>query len=240
VLRGEIVCQAQAKNKKEMRTQIKPKAVIFDMDNTLFDFVEAKMRSCKAVIDYIGKGDDKELLSYFLRWRHGFESHENIADYMRDIGVYSEQTFKECCRIYDDVKLSTIKPYPHVRETLARLREMGLRLAVVTDALNGHAVSRLRKAGLIDFFDVVISADMTGKRKPEPDSIKLALRKLNARPEEAVLVGDSINRDIKAGKRLGMVTVYAAYGDRNFFEDKIGEADFTINDIREVLGILSG
>jgi putative hydrolase of the HAD superfamily len=101
-------------------------------------------------------------------------------------------------------------------------------------------VSRLRKAGLIDFFDVVISADMTGKRKPEPDSIKLALRKLNARPEEAVLVGDSINRDIKAGKRLGMVTVYAAYGDRNFFEDKIGEADFTINDIREVLGILSG
>ncbi|RLI77075.1 HAD family hydrolase, partial [Archaeoglobales archaeon] len=146
--------------------------------------------------------------------------------------------YEECCRIYDDVKLSNIEPYPHVRETLEKLRNMGLKLAVVTDALNGHALSRLRKAGLLHLFDVVVSADMTGKKKPEPDSIKLALQKLGVDAKEAILVGDSVRRDIEAGKRLGMVTVYAAYGDRNFFEDKSGEADFTLKKIQLLINVI--
>jgi len=218
----------------------KVKAVVFDMDNTLFDFVEAKLKACRAVIEYLGVGDEEELLKYFLRGIHGFEDLENIADYMRDKEVYSKEKYEECCRIYEDVKLNNIEPYPHVKETLEKLRDMSLKLAVVTDAMNGHALSRLRKAGLLHLFDVVVSADMTGKRKPEPDSIKLALQKLGVDTREAILIGDSVRRDIEAGKRLGMVTVYAAYGDRNFFEDKSGEADFSIGSVRELIGLLSG
>ncbi len=213
-------------------------AVVFDMDNTLFDFVEAKIKACKAVIDRIGKGDERELLGYFLRWKHGFEDHENIKDYLVDLDVLSEKIYVECCRIYDDVKFSSIKPYPGIREVLRRLQDLGLKLAVVTDAQNGNAIRRLKKAGLIEFFDVLISADMTGKRKPEPDSILLALSKLDVRPYEALLVGDSINRDIMAGKRIGMLTIYAAYGDRNFFEEKTGKADFTAKDPIEIIEIV--
>ncbi len=224
-----------ARNRKVTR---KAKAVIFDMDNTLFDFVEAKLKACRAVTEYLGVGDEEELLKYFLRGIHGFEDLENIADYMRDNGVYSQEKYEKCCKIYEEVKLSNIEPYPHVRETLEKLRGMGLKLAVVTDALNGHAISRLRKAGLLHLFDVVVSADMTGKRKPEPDSIKLALQKLGVDAREAILVGDSIRRDIEAGKRLGMFTVYAAYGDRNFFEDKSGEADFTLREIKLLVNII--
>ncbi len=216
----------------------KVKAVVFDMDNTLFDFVEAKLKACKAVVEYLGVGDEEELLKYFLRGIHGFEDLENIADYMRDKEIYNKEKYEECCRIYEEVKLSNIEPYPQVRETLEKLREMGLKLAVVTDAMNGHALSRLRKAGLLHLFDVVVSADMTGKRKPEPDSIKLALQKLGVDAREAILVGDSVRRDIEAGKRLGMITVYAAYGDRNFFEDKSGEADFTLKEIKLLVKII--
>ena len=224
-----------ARNRKVTR---KVKAVVFDMDNTLFDFVEAKLRACRAVIEYLEVRDEEELLKYFLRGIHEFEDLENIVDYMRDKGIYSQEKYEECCRIYDDVKLSNIEPYPHVRETLEKLRNMGLKLAVVTDAMNGHALSRLRKAGLLRFFDVVVSADMTGKRKPEPDSIKLALQKLGVDAREAILVGDSVRRDIEAGKKLGMVTVYAAYGDRNFFEDKSEQADFTLREVRRLVNII--
>jgi len=205
------------------------------MDNTLFDFVEAKIRACKAVVDYLGLDDEWELLNYFLRGVHGFEDSSNIADFLLDKGVYSHEKFEECCRIYEDVKLDHIRPYPGVKEVLEELKRMGLKLAVVTDAMNGHALKRLQRAELLQYFDVVVSGDMTGRRKPEPDSIKLALNKLGVRPEEAVMVGDSIRRDIEAGKRLGMITVYAAYGDRNFFENKQGEADYDIADIQELL-----
>jgi putative hydrolase of the HAD superfamily len=214
------------------------KAVIFDMDNTLFDFVEAKIKACRAVIDKIGRGDERELLSYFLRWRYGFEDHENIEDYLVDLGVFSEGIYEECCRIYDEVKFSSIEPYQGISKVLEMLRDMGLKLAVVTDALNGNAVKRLKKAGLIGFFDVLVSADMTGKRKPEPDSFVLALDRLEVEPEEALLIGDSINRDIVPGKRIGMLTVYAAYGDRNFFEEKVGEADFTVKEPLEIVEVV--
>ncbi len=215
----------------------KVKAVIFDLDNTLVDFVEAKIKACKAVVERLGFGDADELLHYFLRWKHGFESHENIADYLKDKGIYSEELYRECCEIYDRVKLENITLYPGIKEVLSSLKQRGIKLAVVTDAENGHAISRLKKAGLEKYFDVVISADMTGKRKPEPDSLLLALKKLGVKAEEAAIVGDSLRRDIEAGKRLGMLTVYAAYGDRNFFESREGKekADFVSKRPEDIL-----
>jgi len=215
------------------------RAVVFDMDNTLFDFVEAKIKACKAVVEYLGLDDEWGLLNYFLRRVHGFEDNRNIRDFMLDKGIYSQKKFEECCRIYEGVKLHNIQPYPGVIDVLERLKKMGLKLAVVTDALNGHALKRLQRAELIHFFDVVVSGDMTGKRKPEPDSIKLALNKLGIRPKEAVMIGDSLRRDIEAGRRLGMITVYAAYGDRNFFEEKRGKADFVIESAMELIRLLN-
>jgi putative hydrolase of the HAD superfamily len=214
------------------------RAVIFDLDNTLVDFVEAKIKACRAVINRIGCGDANELLNYFLRWRHGFESHENIADYLKDKGVYSDELYKECCEIYDNVKLENITLYPGIKNVLSNLKQRGIKLAVVTDAENGHAISRLQKTDLLKYFDVIVSADVTGKRKPEPDSLLLALKKLGVEAEEAAIVGDSLRRDIEAGKKLGMLTVYAAYGDRNFFESRKGEADFVARKPEDILGIL--
>ena len=218
----------------------KVKAVIFDLDNTLVDFVEAKIKACEAVVERLGCGDANELLHYFLRWKHGFESHENISDYLKDKGIYSEELYRECCEIYDRVKLENITLYPGIKEVLSSLKRRGIKLAVVTDAENGHAISRLKKVGLQEYFDVIVSADMTGKRKPEPDSLLLALKKLGVKAEEAAIVGDSLRRDVEAGKRLGMLTVYAAYGDRNFFESREGKekANFVAKTPEDILEIL--
>ncbi len=218
----------------------KVKAVIFDLDNTLVDFVDAKIKACEAVVERLGCGDADELLQYFLRWKHGFESHENIADYLKDKRIYSEELYRECCEIYDRVKLESITLYPGIKEVLENLKQKGVKLAVVTDAENGHAISRLKKVSLEKYFDVIISADMTGKRKPEPDSLLLALKKLGVKAEEAAIVGDSLRRDVKAGKRLGMFTVYAAYGDRNFFESRKGKekADFVAKRPEDILSKL--
>jgi len=75
------------------------------MDNTLFDFVEAKIKACRAVVKHIGVGSEEELLRYFLSGKYGIEDTRNIADYMRDKGVYNKEKFEECCKIYEEVKL---------------------------------------------------------------------------------------------------------------------------------------
>jgi putative hydrolase of the HAD superfamily len=216
------------------------KAVIFDMDNTLFDFVEAKLRACKAVVELVGQTEEMDLIDYFLASGKGIETLENIADYLKDRDLYTDETYEKCVEVYKTVKLDTIEAYDGVQETLDQLKSRGLKLALVTDADVDNAMKRLNKTDLQDDFDIFISTDMTGKKKPAPDSLLLAVEKLELKPEEIILVGDSLRRDIDPAKNLGMITVYAAYGDRNFLEWHSSSADFIVDDIRELIGIIEG
>ena len=214
-------------------------AVIFDMDNTLFDFVEAKLIACAAVIAFLKVPvEPVVLLKYFLRPIHGFESHVNLRDFLRDNHCYSQTAFTRCCAIYDEEKIIAIKLYPYVSETLSALRERGLKLAVVTDAHNSNALKRLRKAGLDKFFDAIITSDMSGKAKPSHEPFLLAMSKLGVSASETMLVGDSIRRDIVPAKALGMLAVHAVYGDRNFHEGEREGADCVIQGIQEVIGVV--
>jgi putative hydrolase of the HAD superfamily len=216
------------------------KAVIFDMDNTLFDFVEAKLRACKAVVELVGETEEMELIDYFLASGKGIETLENIADYLKDRNLYTDETYDKSVEVYERVKLDSIEAYDGVRETLEELKTRGLTLALVTDADEDNAMKRLNKTDLKKYFDIFISTDMTGKKKPAPDGLLLAIEKLGLKTEEIILVGDSLRRDIDPAKKLGMVTVYAAYGDRNFLEWKRTNADFIVDHVSELIGIING
>ena len=214
-------------------------AVLFDMDNTLFDFVEAKIAACSEVNRILGLDRAMDLLRYFIRrdgW--GFEHWNNIRDFMHDNGVYSDELYARCCQVYEEEKIRDLAPYPGITSTLLSLKEMGLSLSVVTDAHLENAVSRLERTGLFGIFDQVIAADLTGAHKPDPKVFQYALERLGCPPSEVLMVGDSLRRDIGPAKRMGMMTAYARYGDRNFHEDREEEADVVLRDIRELLGFL--
>jgi len=214
------------------------KGILFDMDNTLFDFIEAKHAACEAIVEYLGLKDGRELFKYFLRGIYNFEAWENIRDYMNDRGVYAEQVYLDCCHLYETIKLETIDPYPNVEETLCQLKKWGFSLGVVTDAHIDHARSRLMKARLFDLFDVLVTADMTGTKKPSPEIFLHSLNKLKIYPHQALFIGDSLRRDIEPAKKIGMITAYAAYGDRNVKEERSCQADYFLNDIMDVLKFL--
>ncbi|MCK9297856.1 HAD family hydrolase [Methanoculleus sp. YWC-01] len=211
-------------------------AVLCDMDNTLFDFVRAKREACWCVVDYLGTGDPEALFSQFLRGIHGFEDHANIRDYLEELGVYEPGAFEVCCRTYEDVKLDLVEAYPGVEETLRCLADAGIGLAVVTDAEAIQARRRLEKTGLIDYFEAVVTPEVSGKRKPEPDSLLYALRRLEAAPAEAMMVGDSLVRDIAPGRHLGMVTAFAAYGDWRDSSPADVQADIVLAEFAELPG----
>ncbi len=195
------------------------KAVLFDMDNTLFDFVAAKLEACREIISFIGteKGDTaeepSELFRYFLRGTYGFEDYENIRDYMQERNLFTIKGYRKCCEIYENEKLQNLELYPTVTDTLGKLKELGLKLVIITDADTHHALARLTRVGLLNYFDFVVAADMTGTKKPDPAHFLFALETLKIKPEETLVVGDSIKRDIVPAHKLGFKTAYAAYGD---------------------------
>lgn len=215
------------------------KAVVFDMDNTLFDFIEAKIAACRAVVRELGGGEVQELLRYFARDPRRFEGHRNIADYMADRGIFDEGRFEEACSLYERAKLNAISLYPGVREALARLKGSGLKLGVATNSSYCNALARLKKTGLIELFDVIVAADSVEEMKPKPDTVRTALELMGVEPGEALMVGDSLGRDIAAGNSLGMVTAHAKYGDRNMDEPPGGiEPDYVLMGVSELLAVL--
>ncbi len=68
-------------------------------------------------------------------------------------------------------------------------------------------VERLEEEGIRDLFSAIVTSDIVGVVKPHPDIFREALRSLDVSPEEAVMIGDSINDDVEGAKKVGMKAV---------------------------------
>ena len=213
-------------------------ALIFDMDNTLFDLVFAKTLACGAVTGRIGIGDPEDLFSYFLRKQGGFDDPVNIRDFMEDHSCYDADLYTECVSLYREEQTRNLVPYVGVEETLSLLKSSGFQMGIVTDARQPDANLRLGKTGLSQFFEYIVTHEMTGAHKPSTLPFLCALVRMKATARETLLVGDSPRRDIAPGVILGMSTVYARYGDRFSLPALDGGADYSIDSFPELLDIL--
>lgn len=224
--------------KQKIPAGVRPKAILFDMDNTLYDFSDAKLKACTGVTDHIGAGTGEELLRYFLFSSYGFEDHGNIKQFMNDKNVWDEDTFMSAVSLYESLKLESLIAYPGVYETLPVIQDAGISMSIVTDAESSQAKKRLEKLGLRKYFSDIITPDVSGKRKPEPDTFLMALDKLSTKPSDSMVVGDSPRREIEPCNRLGITTIYAEYGDWLKIPSPNTIPDYTIKNFSEITGIL--
>lgn len=105
------------------------------------------------------------------------------------------------------------RPYPEVREVLARLRERGLRLVVASnwDASLPHT---LRALDLLEQVDGVVTSAQCQAAKPEPALFRRALELAGASPDQAVHVGDSWEEDVLGARRVGIRPILIARDGR--------------------------
>lgn len=99
--------------------------------------------------------------------------------------------------------------YPDARATLLALGAVGYRLAVATARPQSAAIvaRELRRLGLPEIFEVIVTSGEAGYRKPHPLVFETAARQLGVSPERAVVVGDSYEFDIVPAAGLGMIPV---------------------------------
>jgi len=213
-------------------------AVLFDMDNTLFDLIGAKMAACDTASSYLGRDDGKDLFGYFLRPDWGFEDWRNIRDYLLDRDIFTVPRYYDVCSLYEQEKLKNITAYPGVTEVVLEIRRRGIPLALVTDADMYHAKRRLEKTGLSGAFDHMVTFEMTGRKKPDTAPFLLALRKLGSESAETAMIGDSPHRDLVPAREVGMQTFYARYGDRLAETREDVPAGYVLNAISDLPGLL--
>ncbi|MEO0143702.1 MAG: TIGR02253 family HAD-type hydrolase [candidate division WOR-3 bacterium] len=219
------------------------KAVIFDLDNTLVDFTRFKEISVRSAIEaMIDAGLKIDFESAYKRIfqiyeEKGWEYQKVFDDFLLEtIGYIDYKILASGIVAYRRAKEGSLVLYPRVTETLLALIKKGLKLAVVSDAPALQAWTRLVQMNLHHIFDVVITFDDTGKRKPDPEPFLKALEKLNLKPDEVIMVGDWAERDVIGAKALGIKTVFAKYG--NVFNTQNSGADWEIDSIDEILKII--
>nr|MCU0330287.1 HAD-IIIA family hydrolase [Candidatus Kapabacteria bacterium] len=139
---------------------------------------------------------------------------------------------------YRRAREAALKPYPHVTATLMHLNRMGIKLAVLSDAPTREAWLRLCFINYHHFFDVVVTFDDTGERKPSPKPFQTALSRLGVEAHEAIMVGDWAERDMVGAQNVGMKTAFAKYGD-SFGNQNTDAVDFVLNDIKQLLDIIN-
>jgi len=137
---------------------------------------------------------------------------------------------------YRRAREAALKPYPHVTATLNALVKMNIKLGLVSDAPAREAWLRLCFINFHHIFDVVVTYDDTGERKPSPKPFLKALEQLQVEPHHALMVGDWAERDILGAKNVGMRTAFAQYGDP--FGTTNHQADYVLTDISQLLDIL--
>jgi HAD superfamily hydrolase (TIGR02253 family) len=218
-------------------------AVIFDLDNTLVDFMAMKRQAVDAAIHAMQDAGLK-LSAKEIRKRIDTIYQQRGIEFQN---VFDELLYNEFSKIdykilsagviaYRRAREAALVPYPHVYMTLMELIKMHVKLAVVSDAPAKEAWLRLCYLNLHHMFDVVVTFEDTGERKPNPGPFKKALDRLKVKPTEALMVGDWAERDVVGAAQVGMKTIFARYGDT--FNTQVSNADYDVDDVSQVIEIV--
>ncbi|HBN44841.1 MAG TPA: HAD-IIIA family hydrolase [Candidatus Marinimicrobia bacterium] len=219
-------------------------AVIFDLDNTLLDFMKMKEYAVKAAVAGmqeagldvdVGEAYDRIIEMYV---DNGWENQQIFDLYLTEkIGHVDNKLLAAGIVSYRRAREANLQVYPNVNSTLSELMKMGIKLAVVSDAPSREAWMRLYYLNLHHIFDFVLTYDDTQARKPSPIPFRMALEKLDCAAENTLMVGDWPERDVEGAKQLGMKTIFARYGDT--FGTIDSGADWDIDDIHQIVDIVS-
>ena len=103
------------------------------------------------------------------------------------------------------------RPYPGVINGLDALKRAGYRLACITNKAEKFTVPLLEDTGLHDYFELILAGDTLPKKKPDPMPLLHACEKFGVRPDEMLLIGDSLN-DTQAARAAGCHVFCVPYG----------------------------
>lgn len=181
--------------------------LLFDFDGTLYDTVEGIAKSAQYALSKLGIEAElaelrcfagPPLVDIFME-RYGF-SHETA---WRARSLFQER--------YIPIGVYESRPFPGMRDFLARMRDRGFTLAVATSKPLDLAEELLRRAGLRDFFSVVRGSTLDGNNNSKQEIVEGVIADLHAQKSDCVLIGDT-KYDVSGAHAAGIVCIGVRYG----------------------------
>lgn len=124
-----------------------------------------------------------------------------VEEHADSLGIQAAQLFRICSMEY-------IRLYPHVLDALARLREKGFRLWLLSNAQRVFTAYELRHLRLGEQFDGIYISSDYGCRKPDGRFFRALLEEQGLEPGKCLMIGNDLYTDIAGAKAAGMGTLY--------------------------------
>ena len=209
---------------------------LFDLDGTLVDSApDISLALNSALTDsslpvlgehkvrsYIGEGSKRLVHRAITR------KYEGVADK----NLYDQVSKKFLDNYANNIFIKS-KIYPKVKETLCELKNHKIYLGCVTNKPYEFAISLLKATDLIKYFAIIIGGDSLPKKKPDPEPIIYAIKKLGTRKENTTMIGDSIT-DLTAAKNAGVQSICVSYGYSGDVDLSTQNPDKIINSMEEL------
>ena len=217
-----------------------PDMILIDVDGTLVDSVpdlaycvDAMMQQLgrapwgeARVRDWVGNGVERLVRRALTGTLDG---EPGQADFERAYPIFLD--------LYADNTSRRSRLYPGVREGLVRLTSAGYRLGCVTNKAARFTEPLLQDLGIRETFAIVISGDSLPKKKPDPEPLLHAAEFFGCRPEQCLMIGDSVS-DVRAARAAGFQIICVSYGYNHGEDIRDSHPDAVIDSLAEVCPLL--
>lgn len=231
------------------------KAVLFDLDDTLYNYTAANKVALvevhKVFIKHVNVGYDEFIRLYELakeeihRELSGTASaHNRILHFQRIIekthNTFVSEIILELYDTYWDTILHQMKLNEGAWELLVELKKRNIKTAIISDLTTRIQLRKISQLRITDYIDVLVTSEGAGAEKPHPIMFLMALNKLNLLPQDAIMVGDNPINDIEGGNAVGIDTVQLITKEKGlvFSEKDYMKPKYTIGRLLEILEIL--
>ena len=220
-------------------------AVIFDLDNVLYDEKDYLYAAFNKIAAYLSERCSISQEKIFEKLVTDFQNKTSMYprlfnDLIADCGL-DQKLISEILTLFSSIK-PDLKLYSGSEDLFLNLKKQNIKLGLVT---NGSVKTQKNKVKLLNverFFDSIIYAREVGagKEKPDPEAYKLILADLGAKPEEAMCVGDNPFTDFLGAKKLGIKTVRLQSGEfKNVNLSQEYEADITVKTFSQIYHLVN-
>lgn len=204
------------------------KAIVFDLDDTLFPEIEYVKSGFRAIAKEFGDDFYEKLWNLFC---------EDRKDVYQRAG-FPEAQCKRCIEIYRN-HFPDIRLDKETEETLVSLKEKGYKLGIITDGRPEGQRNKIKALGLDNIMDYIIVTDEFGGetfRKPHPKSFELMREKLGVEFDEMMYIGDNPKKDFYIGSIYPIITIRimnnGLHSANAYYEDV--KENVTISNIIEI------